>query len=93
MEKLPQSSVAVHVLDILPNPQMSKLGSSTKFTVGLSSQLSVAVATPAAPITQSNAMSGGHVITGAVISCTNIVCSQLLLLPQPSVAVHVLTTL
>jgi hypothetical protein len=57
-------------------------------------QLSVAVAVPVAPDVLSSwqftVAFDGQVITGAVISCTVIVCTQVELLPDGSVAFHVL---
>ena len=57
-------------------------------------QLSVAVATPVAADVLSSwqftVVFAGHVIVGAVISCTVIVCTQVELLPATSVAFHVL---
>ena len=57
------------------------------------SQLSVAVALPVFPgsvlAVHSIVMLPGHVISGAVESSTKIVCTQLLELPQSSVARHV----
>ena len=57
-------------------------------------QISVAVAAPV-PVgvlsdSQLIVTSAGQVITGLVISCTVIVCTQLLKLPATSVALHVL---
>jgi hypothetical protein len=57
-------------------------------------QLSVAVAVPVAVDVLSSwqftVVLPGHVITGAVISCTVIVCTHVLELPDGSVAFHVL---
>src|SRR5204863_7532552 len=57
-------------------------------------QLSVAVAVPVAPDVllswQFTVAFAGYVITGAVTSCTVIVCTQVDLLPDGSVAFHVL---
>ena len=57
-------------------------------------QLSVAVAVPVAVDVLSSwqftVTLAGQVITGAVTSCTVIVCTQVLELPATSVAFHVL---
>ena len=57
-------------------------------------QLSVAVATPVAVLVllawQFTVTLAGQVITGAVTSCTVIVCTQVLKLPVTSVAFQVL---
>jgi hypothetical protein len=56
-------------------------------------QLSVAVAVPvlagAFESPQASTLSGGQVMTGGVVSVTVTVCVQLLVFPQPSVAVQV----
>src|SRR6266516_3091359 len=61
--------------------------------VGLGSQLSVAVALPVAlgsvEALQSTVVSAGQVMLGAVVSTTLMVCAQLAVLPQVSVAVQV----
>ena len=63
--------------------------------VGTASQLSVAVAVPVFAgkvlAVHSIVSEAGHVMTGGVLSSTIIVCVHVLLLPQSSVAVHVLT--
>jgi hypothetical protein len=57
-------------------------------------QLSVAVAVPVAVDVllswQFTVVFAGHVMIGAVISCTVISCTQVELLPDGSVAFHVL---
>jgi repressor of nif and glnA expression len=70
-----QSSVAVQVRLIITG-QLADTVESLKVTVTLVSQLSVAVAVPVAPSTQSNTLSEGQVITGAVSSCTVTVVLQ-----------------
>src|SRR5262245_44884620 len=56
-------------------------------------QVSVAVAMPVTFVLVSaghcRTLSGGNVRTGLVMSCTVMVCTQLLLLPHSSVAVQV----
>ena len=64
---------------------------SLKVTTGAPSQLSVAVATPVALLSlHSRVTSAGAVSTGAVVSVTVMRCTADTLLPQASVAVHVL---
>jgi hypothetical protein len=62
-------------------------------TVGLGSQLSIAVALPVAlgsvEALQSTVVSAGQVMLGAVVSTTLMVCLQSAVLPQLSVAVQV----
>ena len=60
-------SVAVHVRSII-NGQRGFTVKSEESITGSGSQLSVAVANPASPITHSNTVSGGQVITGLVVS-------------------------
>ena len=66
---------------------------SLKLTAGEISQLSEAVAVPVLAgnvlAVHSMVMLGGHTIEGAALSSTTIVCIQVLVLPQSSVAVHV----
>ncbi len=64
---LPQSSVAVQVLAITIG-HLAEVITSLEEIATLVSQLSVAVAVPAFPITQSKVVSRGEVITGAVLS-------------------------
>jgi hypothetical protein len=78
----------------MPLPvQFVVLNASTKLMLVTPLQLSVAVARPVRSVVggsvHSRVMSAGHVITGAVVSLNLIVCWQLTLLPQPSVAVQV----
>ena len=65
---------------------------SLKVIVGVASQLSLAVGVAAAGTALHSAvvLAGTPLNTGAVLSLTAIVCDWLLLLPQLSVAVHVL---
>jgi hypothetical protein len=66
---------------------------SLEFIVGTPSQLSVAVAVPVFAgnvlAAQSMVTLAGQTIAGAKLSSTKIVCTHVLELPQPSVAVHV----
>jgi len=66
---------------------------SLEVIVGVPSQLSVAVAVPVLAgnvlAEQSIVTFVGQVSTGATLSSTTIVCTQLLELPQSSVATHV----
>ncbi len=93
---LPQSSVAVHVLVMLYVPAHDP-GVVTSFDVSatLLSHASVAVGVAndgaAGQLIVDGA--GSVEITGAVISCTVIVCDAVAVLPQSSVAVHVRVTL
>src|SRR6187431_2856794 len=93
---LPQSSVAVHVR-VRPYvlPHEPGVVESTKVMVTVASHASVAVGGV-------NTGTAGHVmgdvcatqvIVGGVISCTTMVPLQVAVLPQSSVAVHVLLTL
>jgi hypothetical protein len=91
---LPQSSVAVQVrVTILRVGQGPPAILSANVTVGLASQLSVALALPVAlgsvePL-QATATSGGQVSTGGVVSCTVIIWLQTFVFPWQSLAVHV----
>ena len=66
---------------------------SENVSVGVGSQLSVAVAVPVAGgfiwAEHSIVKSGGHVIAGGTLSFMKINCTQVLELPQLSVALHV----
>ena len=100
MLELPQSSVALQVLMMVDSWAQTVLGitTSVEVIVGVASQRSVAVATPFVPpgavlALHSMVMLGGQVIIGGVISCTTIVLLQVAVLPQSSVAVHVLVVL
>ena len=72
---------------------MPAIVTSAEMTVGDPSQLSVAVAEPVFAgnvlAAQSIVMFAGQVSVGATLSSTNIVCTQVLELPQASVAVQV----
>jgi hypothetical protein len=90
----PQSSVAVHVRVITYDcGQLPAASLSLELTLGLPSQLSVALAEPvfdgAVLSSHSTVTSAGTTRSGAVVSTTAIVCTHWLLFPQSSVAVHV----
>jgi hypothetical protein len=87
VEVFPHPSVAVQVTSVSPR---QKVGGASLVTVTpLQSSLAVAVPIPAATQQPTTMRSGGQEITGGVVSVTVIVCVQLALFPQPSVAVHV----
>jgi hypothetical protein len=91
---LPQSSVALQVRVIVDScGHDPAVITSPKVIVGVASQLSVAVAVPvlagAVLAVQVIVTLGGQVIEGAMLSSTVMVCTQVLLLPQSSVARHV----
>ena len=98
MLEFPQSSVALHVLLIVyscGHPPATV--TSVEVMVGVASQLSVAVAVPFVPpgavlAVQRIVILAGQVMDGAILSSTNMVCRQVLKLPQSSVAIHVLLT-
>ena len=92
--ELPHASVAVQVREIVASsPHMPAATLSEKVTVGIPSQLSVAVATPVAAgalsASQSIVVSAGQNITGAESSTIEIVCAHEVEFPQASVAVQV----
>ncbi len=87
----PAQSVAVQVrVMILGHTPVT---ASLWLIVGWGSQLSVAVALPVAlgsvEALQSTVVSAGQLIFGAVVSTTLMVCAQLAVMPQVSVAVQV----
>ena len=89
----PQLSVAVHVRVIVCSQPFSALVSANSITTSVS-QLSVAVITPstgaAGILAQSTVASAGiPANSGAVVSCTKIVCVAIFALPQSSLAVQV----
>src|SRR5512133_1603649 len=90
---LPQLSVAVQFRVMTTEQGSVLLVASAYVITGVASQLSVAVAVPvfAGNVDSSQLMvtANGPVITGAVTSTTVIVCTQVLALPQMSVAVQV----
>ncbi len=96
VDELPHASVAVHVLVTLYEPAQAPLVvTSTEVSVKALPHASEAVATAN---TGSDGqlmvdVAGSAAMTGAVMSCTLMVCDWVVELPQPSVAVHVLVTL
>lgn len=66
---------------------------SLEVIVGVASQLSVAVAVPVLPgkvlSVHCIVILAGHEMAGATLSSITMVCTQLLVLPQSSVATHV----
>src|SRR5688572_14911189 len=88
---LPQASVAVHVLVIVPQPSVT-LRDSVKMTGTSVSQLSVAVTTAGAGTAPHSAVmfAGTPTSTGAILSSTVMICVAVTSLPQASVAVQVL---
>jgi tRNA A37 threonylcarbamoyladenosine synthetase subunit TsaC/SUA5/YrdC len=92
----PQTSVAVHVLVTLYSPAQSPLVvTSANVNVNVLPQLSLAEAAAKTGMAGQFIVvtPGNGSITGAVISCTFIVCEAVEALPQASVAVQVLVTL
>lgn len=92
--ELPQSSVALQVRKIVPScTQPPSTIRSVEVIVADRSQLSVAVAVPVLPgkvlAVQRMVTFGGQVMAGAMLSSINIVCTQVLELPQSSVALQV----
>src|ERR1041384_2439993 len=89
---LPQASVAVQIREMTLAPPQLLLTESLKLMF-TKLQLSCAVATPVALVPVSAGHSrvrfGGQVIAGLVVSRTVIVWTQLVVLPQASVAVQV----
>jgi hypothetical protein len=93
---LPQASVAVHVRVTLYDPaQAPGVVISEEVSVKALPQASTAVATANTGVAGQLMVvgSGNAAMTGAVISCTLMVCEAVELLPQASVAVHVRVTL
>jgi hypothetical protein len=91
---LPQASVAVQVRVMTDAPaQVPEATLSDDVTPGALSQSSVAVAVPvyaaAVEASHSTVTFAGHVMTGAPLSMTIMVCTSIPALPQLSVAVQV----
>src|SRR5437667_5940523 len=89
---LPQSSVAVQVRAItFVGPQLLVIASVYRIVTAL--QVSRALATPVALVVvsagQSSTRLPGQVMAGLSVSRTVMVCTQLVVLPQSSVAVQV----
>ena len=92
---LPQSSVAVHVLVTvkLPAHEPGVVTSlEDKVTVGSQTSVAVGVAKPGVAGQSIVVAAGNAEIVGAVMSLTVIICEAVAVLPQSSVAVHVLVT-
>ena len=94
VEIFPQASVAVHVLvtEYVP-AQLPCTVTSSEVSVNADAQASVAVGV-ANTGTAGQSMvegAGNSEITGAVMSCTFMVCEAVAVFPQASVAVQVLT--
>ena len=92
VELLPQASVAVQVLVVLYDPaQVPGMVTSLEVNVNALPQASVAVAMANTGVEGQSmvVVAGKAAITGAVISCTWMVCVAVEVLPQASVAVHV----
>src|SRR6187397_3115179 len=96
VDEFPQSSVAVQVLvTVISAGHVPGVVTSAKVISTTASQASVAVAKPNVGVAGQSIVSfgiTGHVITGAVVSCTNIDALQVDEFPQSSVAVQVLVT-
>src|SRR6187399_292492 len=96
VEEFPQSSVAVQVLVTVSSAgQVPGMVTSAKVISTTASQASVAVAKPKVGVNGQSMVSfgiTGQVMTGAVVSCTNIDALQVDEFPQSSVAVQVLVT-
>jgi hypothetical protein len=96
VDELPQESVAVHVLvTVYSAGHDPRVVTSSNVIVTAASHASVAVAKPNSGVAGQSMVSfttTGHVITGAVVSCTKIVALQVDELPHESVAVQVLVT-
>ena len=93
--ELPQSSVAVQVrTTVYSCGQVPGVVASLNVMDTLASHASVAVATPKLGVAghSTEAVGFGHVMTGAVLSVTEIVRAHCVELPQSSVAVQVRTT-
>jgi hypothetical protein len=91
---LPQASVAIYVLVVVSTQFIMFTASLTKVTVGVP-QLSLAVTEPGAgagtvAVQPVRLIVAGQVIVGGVLSTTVITCDPVAVLPQTSVAVHLL---
>src|SRR6058998_2962770 len=91
---LPQPSVAVQVRSIPGTPvQRGGVPASAKVIATGAAQLSVAVAEPvldgSVEAPHWSWRSGGQVMVGGVVSTKMMCWTQVAVLPQPSVAVHV----
>src|SRR5216117_2485653 len=91
---LPQASVAFQVRSMPGWPvQLAAVPASVKVMVTVWPQLSVAVALPvlagAVELPHASTLSAGQVMTGGVVSAKVMCCTQVLMLPQASVAFQV----
>jgi len=90
----PQASVAVHVLtNVKLSSQLPSILFSSNVIAGVASQLSVTVGVIASTTASHSTVSsaGTLLITGAVSSFIVMTCTAEAVLPQLSVAIHVLT--
>jgi hypothetical protein len=94
VEVLPQASVAVHVL-VIVNALAHAPGvvTTAKVNLGSATQLSVAVGVSHVGVTSHSMVvdAGRALISVGVVYSTFIICEAVDVLPQASVAVHVLT--
>src|SRR6185369_8178941 len=91
---LPHESIADQMRKIIPLPvQLVVAKASTKLMFVMALHVSVAEAMPVMFVigatVHSRVMSAGQTMTGGTVSLKLIVCTQRLLLPQPSHAVQV----
>jgi len=96
VDELPHASVAVHILVTLYDPAHAPfVVTSSDVRVKALPHASVAVATANTGVAGQSivVVAGNAAMTGAVISCTCIICDAVDELPQASVAVHVRVTL
>ena len=96
VEELPQASVAVQVLFTLYDPAHTPfVVTSANVSVNALPHASVAVATANTGVAGQLMVvgEGNAAMTGAVMSCTCIVCDAVEEFPHASVAIHVLVTL
>ena len=96
VEEFPHASVAVHVRVTLYEPAHAPLiVTSLKLSVNALPHTSVAVATANTGVAGQLIVegAGSAAMTGAVLSCTLIVCDAVEEFPHASVAVHFLVTL
>ena len=98
VEEFPQKSVTIHVLTMLSTKglQSESTTRSLNVTLGVEQSSSTSVGEPvdSGELSSSQLIvtSGGVTKVGGIASRTNIVWAQVLVLPQLSVAVHVLIT-
>ena len=90
---LPQSSVAVHVrVNVYSCPQPPDIESVTNviFTTGSQSSVTDGVPNTGTVPHSIGETTAAHMISGGVLSTTSMVCTQVAVFPQSSVAVQVL---